>query len=1126
MAEALALVASVIAVVQISGEVIGLCRSYIEAVHDAPFHHIFYELSTLKDVFESLERLVKSDKPLSLNLASLAGDDGAVAGCRECVSSLRDTMSPYAGGSSSVSQSKRGKVKDAFKALKWPLKEGKVKRLLEEISRHKASISLALASEAAYDVKNIDSKLDQLCVTNRSVEAQEILNWLSPVDHISQQSDFIARRQEGTGKWLLESTEFLEWVDTDKRTFFCPGIPGAGKTIMAATVIDELLKRRGANKSMGVGWLYCNFRQRDEQSCSKMLATLLRELSAQHDEVPTVVTDLYNLKKKKGNGLHLSVAEILGALRSVLEGFSRMFIVVDALDELADHSRDTLLSNLFDIQKHCNVNLFATSRPLSEISDKFKDSVTQEIRARDDDIQRYLDEYMPRLGKFVVQRPELQEETSRTIVEAVDGMFLLAQLHLKSLTGKRSAKTFKQALGRIATRSGGYDEAYNDVMERIFSQDEEYVTLAKDTLSWICFATRPLSVLELRQALAIEVGESQLDEDNMPETDTILSVCAGLVTIDEQSDVIRLVHYTTQEYLKQTSATWLPDAHAVIAKGCITYLAFDEFGLGELESLKLSPGNYDDKDIELYREIWRRRLYCYAAENWGYHSSAASSREITALCLSFLNNGSWATVAACALFGDPSFSYTEHTQSWPGSLPLVAAHPLQLAALYGLGDVVRSLLQHGDDANQCDSFGRTPLHYATLTGHASVVQDLIEAGADLNIRAPFYSPELDTSRYTPLQWAIKRGHNEVGQLLLDKGADFTEGPDAQGWTSPFHTAVNCGEVEFCRLLLERGAVISSNGERHGTHVLHDAASWGHCSVIQLLLALDDGGPVDVRDDHGWTPLHWAACGGRLEAAKLLVKHGADVNAVAMKGETVLSLAVESGERELVRFLIEHGANVNCTAHVAKPLLQRLGTWRDPAVMRCLLENGADIDELDFEGETALFRAVRLLQVGAVKVLCAAGANVNARNAHGQSVYEMLDEALPDRIARWKSQETYCRREHLRVSAVLLETHLAQQAARKGALKPLGKGIQRRRSWESDPDLDKGDWASEDCASESYALGQDHWRVRRRFSWESEQDWEQVRRRVLVSWGLKSGLESEWGEESEKSDEREEGEELR
>ena len=70
-----------------------------------------------------------------------------------------------------------------------------------------------------------------------------ITDRISTTDFLLQQSDFIARREEGTGQWFLESSIFTTWLQKPKSSLFCPGIPGAGKTILAAIMIDRLLKK-------------------------------------------------------------------------------------------------------------------------------------------------------------------------------------------------------------------------------------------------------------------------------------------------------------------------------------------------------------------------------------------------------------------------------------------------------------------------------------------------------------------------------------------------------------------------------------------------------------------------------------------------------------------------------------------------------------------------------------------------------------------------------------------------------------------------------------------------------------------------------------------------------------------
>lgn len=89
-------------------------------------------------------------------------------------------------------------------------------------------------------------------------------------------------------------------------------------------------------------------------------------------------------------------------------------------------------------------------------------------------------------------------------------------------------------------------------MGRVQHQDEDARMLANHVLSWILFARRRYTTKELQTILTVEVGDTELDEENIPSADDIVLACAGLVTIDENSDIIRLVHYTAAEYFKIT----------------------------------------------------------------------------------------------------------------------------------------------------------------------------------------------------------------------------------------------------------------------------------------------------------------------------------------------------------------------------------------------------------------------------------------------------------------------------------------------------------------------------------------------------------------------------------------------
>jgi len=262
-------------------------------------------------------------------------------------------------------------------------------------------------------------------------EDHEILRWLTPIDYSSRQRDYIERRQEGTGQWLLDSPEFQTWLQTDKQTLFCPGIPGAGKTILTSIVVEELTNRFGEDKSIGVAYLYCNFQNQDMQKPKDFLASLLKQLAQSQSSLPDRVKSLHD--KHKDKKTQPSFDEISGTLQSVTAMYSRAFIIIDALDEYrTTDDRKRFLSKIFNLQSEYGANVFATSRLIPEITEKFEGSISIEIRAFEDDMRKYLDSHMPPLPEFVGYSSErqkelqegLREEIKTEIAKAADGMYV------------------------------------------------------------------------------------------------------------------------------------------------------------------------------------------------------------------------------------------------------------------------------------------------------------------------------------------------------------------------------------------------------------------------------------------------------------------------------------------------------------------------------------------------------------------------------------------------------------------------------------------------------------------------------------------------------------------------------
>lgn len=261
---------------------------------------------------------------------------------------------------------------------------------------------------------------------------QAILDWLTPIDYAPQQSDFIGRRQAGTGRWLLDSAEFQKWSNESKQTLFCPGIPGAGKTMIASIVVDHLWTKFQNDPAIGIAYLYCNFQRQHEQNPEDLLSSLLKQLARENAATPIDLKTLYECHKKKGT--RPSFDEIVKALHSTTRLYSRVFIVIDALDEyhVSNEGYNRLLLDfLFGLQSQAQVNLFATSRFVSEITSQFEGCLLKEIRAQDDDVLSYVNGRIPQLLRSQISKyPQVQDSIRRDIVKAVDGMYASSSIRV------------------------------------------------------------------------------------------------------------------------------------------------------------------------------------------------------------------------------------------------------------------------------------------------------------------------------------------------------------------------------------------------------------------------------------------------------------------------------------------------------------------------------------------------------------------------------------------------------------------------------------------------------------------------------------------------------------------------
>jgi hypothetical protein len=202
----------------------------------------------------------------------------------------------------------------------------------------------------------------------------------------------------------------------------------------------------------------------------------------------------------------------------------------------------------------------------------------------------------------------------------------------------------------------------------------------------------------------------------------------------------------------------------------------------------------------------------------------------------------------------------------------------------------------------------TPLYYAALCGF----QDLVE---HLLVKYPQHVNTSGGHCVTPLAAALGRRHLQTVKLLHHNGAHVdVRGDDGR---TPLYCAAYAGDLEMVQLLLDYKADINARGPGDwtpihivsaGTNNPNTPYNGPHLLPNVARLLLEHGADVDALTDDGLTPLHMAVESGRVEVARVLLEHGANVGAEDNEGKTPFQIASAGGNDEIMKLLSEHGAN--------------------------------------------------------------------------------------------------------------------------------------------------------------------------------------------------------------------------
>ena len=474
--------------------------------------------------------------------------------------------------------------------------------------------------------------------------------------------------------------------------------------------------------------------------------------------------------------------------------------------------------------------------------------------------------------------------------------------------------------------TGALTNTYEQMLKRIQCQSQSKSQLATDVLMWASCSKRPLSLHELQHALAVKSGMKSFDTHRLRPTKALVDVCAGLIIIEEDSNTVRLVHYTLQEFL-QSHLGRLRNANIHMARVCLDYLHFDNF----------------DRDVGSFDELEQLRknmpFLSYAANHWGHHVSGEfceSAEIIQDKILVFLSDCRRVNLSFRLIsLDEPLFALWKAGYRRSSEIP-----PILAASYFGLEGVVQLLAKDPSSLTSRNSCGASALHWAVWKDERFIVRHLIRAGADMNAKTE--------NGDTPLHTAALRGHVVILGQLVVLGVNIDQQNKA-GHTALHIAAANSHNMLVKYLLATKANETTVDGK--GRHVLHHA--------------IDKRGPT--RD---------------VETIRLLLEHGVMYQKADFNNMTPLHLAVQTNQRDVTSLLLDYGCPVDV------PVQRKIWSPRMVDESICYsLDNSADQEyqqDTLYAGYTPLHAAALFGIADMVALLLDRGASPNAQGEYGET----------------------------------------------------------------------------------------------------------------------------------------------
>ena len=625
------------------------------------------------------------------------------------------------------------------------------------------------------------------------------------------------------------------WYEDQRGLLWIKGKPGAGKSTVLKYAFEAA--KQNNEGSILASFFFHGRGSLIQKTPLGLLRSLLHQILQQVPDLLTKFASLYrqrcNTEGQNGQKWDWRERDLQKFFNLHVNETARTFpmrLYIDALDECGQDPAISLVEYFRRFAGSVAICFACRHYPIISLEEAGIEISVERQNAPD------INAYITNKMQHAIRNEKFASSIRHEIMERSAGNFQwVALVTPRVIQSYKNGKTLTAICVLIRMLPSELANLYEEIIGRI---EPDVMAQALHLFQWICFAFRPLSLQELREAIALDIhtshaslqesrtfGEYAESDEEMERR--VLSLSQGLAEVGKRGRqrIVQLVHQSVMDFLLQDGFRLfdeqLPDKHligSVVAQGhlWISRACIKHISLGE----------------GLFREYFKRSvLIAYATGYWIAHAQIVERENVPqddlialfqpkSSVLSAL--GAWGRTSE--IFGDEIFLIDQETTL------------LHIASAYGLSSVISCILARvtlNAEIDASDDKGNTPLHYAAEAGHEAIVKQLLEAGAEADA--------MDGYGETPLFRAARRGFQTIVELLLEKGARA----NAENFCRlrPILLAAIEGYEPIVRLLIEHGASLDSVDER----VISLVTREGYNGVVKLIQCAKEGKPPPLVD---------------------------------------------------------------------------------------------------------------------------------------------------------------------------------------------------------------------------------------------------------------------------------------